>query len=88
MLHNLETRARHPPRPRMMLTFRCGKSRATRRKEMQYDQSLGAIGFLVAVSITLVWMFCSEQNAFERLNSTQLRQPASMPAGGEVKQNS
>jgi len=43
--------------------------------------------FLVAVSITLVWMFRPEQNAFEQLNSTQLSQPASMPAGGEVKQD-
>lgn len=41
--------------------------------------------FLVAVSITLVWMFRPEQNAFERLNSTQLRQPASTQA--DVKQD-
>jgi hypothetical protein len=43
--------------------------------------------FLVVLSITLVWMFRPEQSAFERLNSTQLRQPASTQAGGEVMQD-
>lgn len=42
---------------------------------------------LVALSITLVWTFRPEQNAFKRLTPAELHQPMSAQPGGDVERN-